>query len=142
MGIAGFLLVPAISLGAEPEDLIKYRRSVMKAIGGHMSATSLIVRGKVPYKAQLTQHVNALKVLSQDIPALFPEDSDFGETHAKQEIWEEWDNFTKAADSAMKSTEILLKTVEAGNDSELPASFKKVGESCKGCHKDFREKDE
>ena len=36
----------------------------------------------------------------------------------------------------------LVKVVQAGNKQELPLTFKRVGESCKGCHKDFREKKE
>lgn len=142
IGIAGLITMPAVSLSAESEDLIKYRRGTMKAIGGHMSATSLIVRGKVPHKGQLKQHVNALKLLTNDIPALFPEDSDFGETRAKAEVWEKPDDFIKAAKTANDSIASLLKAVEGGNDSEILAGFKKVGEGCKGCHKNFREKDE
>jgi cytochrome c556 len=142
IGIAGLIITPTVSLSAESEDLIKYRRGVMKAIGGHMSATSLIVRGKVPYKGQLKQHVNALKLLSNDIPALFPEDSDFGETRAKAEVWEKPDDFMKASQKSMDSIANLLKAVEGGNDSEIQAGFKMVGEGCKGCHKSFREKAE
>jgi len=141
IGIAGLIAMPAVSLSAESEDLIKYRRGVMKAIGGHMSATSLIVRGKVPHKGQLKQHVNALKLLTDDIPALFPEDSDFGETRAKPEVWDKQEDFIKASRKSNDSIANLLKAVEGGNDSEMLASFKKVGQGCKGCHKNFREKD-
>jgi len=142
LSIVGLIITPTVLLSAESEDLIKYRRGVMKAIGGHMSATSLIVRGKVPHKGQLKQHVSALKALTSDIPALFPEDSDFGETRAKAEIWEKQEDFAKAAKASNDSIANLLKAVEGGNDGEILAGFKKVGEGCKGCHKDFREKDE
>jgi len=141
LGIAVIIVMPSVSLSAESEDLIKYRRGVMKAVGGHMSATSLIVRGKVPYKGQLKQHVSAMKTLTSDIPALFPEDSDFGETRAKAEIWEKPDDFAKASKASNDSIANLLKAVEGGNNSEIMAGFKKVGEGCKGCHKNFREKE-
>ena len=142
IGIAGLIAMPVVSFGAESEDLIKYRRGVMKAIGGHMSATSLIVRGKVPHKDQLKQHVNAMKLLTNDIPALFPEGSDFGETRAKEAVWEKPNEFSKASKTSNDSIANLLKAVEGGKDSEISASFKKVGQGCKGCHKDFREKEE
>ncbi|MCW8963763.1 MAG: cytochrome c [Gammaproteobacteria bacterium] len=141
IGITGLIAMPVVSTSAESEDLIKYRRGVMKAIGGHMSATSLIVRGKVPHKGQLKQHVNAMKMLTNDIPALFPEGSDFGETRAKEAVWEKPEDFGKAANKSNDSITNLLKAVEGGNDSEMLATFKKVGEGCKGCHKDFREKE-
>ena len=78
ISLVAFLLSPVVVVADESEDIIKYRRAVMKAIGGHMSATSLIVRGKISNKAQLRDHADGLKKLSADIPALFPEDSDFG----------------------------------------------------------------
>ena len=53
IGLAAMLLAPLTVLGDESEDIIKYRQAVMKAIGGHMSATSLIVRGKITDKALL-----------------------------------------------------------------------------------------
>jgi len=140
IGIVGLISMPTASLSAESEDLIKYRRGVMKAIGGHMSATSLIVRGKVPHKGQLKQHVNAMKLLTSNIPALFPEDSDFGETRAKSEVWEKQKDFIKASKTSNDSIVNLVKAVEGGNDSEILKSFKKVGKDCKGCHKTFREK--
>lgn len=140
VGIAAALLMPLASWAAESEDIIKYRKAVMKAIGGHMGASSLIVRGKVPHKEQLKMHANALKTLSEDVPALFPEDSDFGETRTKAEVWEKWDDFKKAADDSKNSIDAFVKAVESGKSSEWAASFKKVGEGCKGCHKSFREK--
>jgi len=142
IGIAGLIAMPVVSFSAESEDLIKYRRGVMKAVGGHMGATSLIVRGKVPHKDQLKQHVNAMKLLTNDIPALFPEGSDFGETRAKEAVWEKPNEFSKASKTSNDSIANLLKAVEGGKDSEILAGFKKVGEGCKGCHKKFREKEE
>ena len=142
LGMAAVLVMPAVVLADESENIIKYRQGVMKAIGGHMSATSLIVRGKVSYKDDLKDHVRALKVLTSDIPGLFPEDSDFGETRAKAEVWEKRDEFVKAAETSQQSVIDLLSAVESGKPDAITASFKQVGEGCKGCHKDFREKDD
>jgi cytochrome c556 len=136
------LVMPTIALADESENIIKYRQGVMKAIGGHMSATSLIVRGKVSYKDDLKNHVLALKTLTSDIPGLFPEDSDFGETRAKEEVWGKRDEFVKAADTSKQSIIDLMSAVESGKPDAITANFKQVGEGCKGCHKDFREKDD
>jgi cytochrome c556 len=83
-----------------------------------------------------------MRTLSQDIPALFPEDSDFGETRAKPEVWEKREGFKKASDVSRQSIDDLVKAIETGKSGELAAKFKKVGDGCKGCHKDFRQKDE
>ena len=142
LGLAAVLLLPQLAVSDESEDVIKYRQGVMKAIGGHMSASSLIVRGKVSYKPQLQEHANALKILSSDIPALFPDDSDFGETRAKAEVGGKRDDFVKAADVSKQSIADFLAAVEQGKPDAIAASFQKVGDGCKGCHKDFREKDD
>jgi cytochrome c556 len=142
LGLAAALLLPQLAMSDESEDVIKYRQAVMKAIGGHMSASSLIVRGKVSYKPQLQEHAKALKILTSDIPALFPDDSDFGETRAMAEVWGKRDDFVKAADLSKQSIADFLAAVEQGKPDSIAASFQKVGDGCKGCHKDFRQKDD
>ena len=141
-GLVVMLMTPLVAAGDESENIIKYREAMMKAIGGHLSASSLIIRGKVSYQDDLKGHADALKQLSADIPALFPEGSDFGETHAKPEIWEKWDDFVKAADTLKASVEKFQVAVDSGDADTIAATFKDVGNGCKGCHKDFREKHE
>jgi cytochrome c556 len=142
IGLLALMLTPLGAIADGSENAIKYRQAMMKAIGGHMSASSLIVRGKVSHQADLKGHASALKQLSTDIPRLFPEDSDFGETHAKPEIWERWDDFAKAADTFKASAAKFQEVVESGNADNIKTAYKNVGKSCKGCHKDFREKHE
>ena len=103
--IAALLVAAApAALAEDPEDFIKYRQAVMKAIGGHTGAASQIVRGKVNPEGALGMHANALAELSKDLTGLFPEGSDFGETKAKEEIWSDWAKFEKAADDARTAT--------------------------------------
>jgi cytochrome c556 len=136
------LLAPLALSAAEPEDIIKYRQSVMKAIGGHASAAGAIVQGKVDYKSDLLEHARSLQALTRNIPALFPKDSDFGETKAKDEVWSKRADFEKAAKDTKAKVEVFAKAVQGSNQQTIAASFKDVGESCKACHKDFRKKDD
>jgi hypothetical protein len=53
------MLAPLTLDAAEPEDIIKYRKNVMKAIGGLTSAAGAIVEGKVDYKRQLPEHARS-----------------------------------------------------------------------------------
>lgn len=135
-------LAPLALSAAEPEDIIKYRQNVMKAVGGHTSAAGAIVQGKVDYKSDLADHARALQTLTRDIPALFPKDSDFGETKAKDEVWLKRADFEKAAKNTKAKVEAFAKTVQGGNQQTIATSFKDVGESCKACHKDFRKEEE
>lgn len=126
----------------EPEDVIKYRRAVMKAQGGYMGAMSQVVKGKVDYSAHLLEHALGLHALSKHVAELFPEGSDFGETNALDTVWEKPDEFKEAARKAEEATSNLVKAVETGNSDAIKSRFGDVGKSCKGCHKEFRKKKE
>lgn len=134
-------LVPPGLSAAEPEDIIKYRKNMMQAIGGHTSAAGAIVQGKVDYRAHLAEHVRALQVLTKDIPALFPKDSDFGDTEAMDAVWTKRADFEKAAKNAKTRVAAFAKAVQGGNPQAIAASFKDMGEACKACHKDFRKEE-
>ncbi|MDO8705688.1 MAG: cytochrome c [Sulfuricaulis sp.] len=127
---------------AEPEDIIKYRQNIMKAIGGHTAAAGSIVQGKVDYKNQLADHARALQALIGDIPGLFPKDSDFGDTKAQDVVWSNRVEFEKRAKDSKTKVDLFAKALQGGNQQTIGASFKAVGESCKACHKDFRKKEE
>jgi cytochrome c556 len=142
LGFVLVLLAPMALQAAEPEDIIKYRQNMMKAVGGHTSAAGAIVQGKVDYKHQLAEHARALQALTRDIPALFPKDSDFGETKAKDDVWSNRAEFEKRATDTKAKVEAFAKATQGGNQQAVEASFKAVGESCKSCHKDFRKKEE
>ncbi len=155
------LMIPAIvltAISAPPliaemniDGMIKYRQNVMKSLAGHVGAVDRLVRGQVPLMDQLEMHATAARDITRTITTLFPAESIPPEvefsgatvaTEALASIAEKPDEFDKAAQATIDATEELAKVVQAGNKQELPLAFKRVGESCKGCHKDFREKKE
>jgi cytochrome c556 len=126
----------------DPEDQIKYRQNYMKAIGGHMGSANQLVRGKVDRQGHLMRHATALTQLTKDLPVLFPEGSDFGETDAKEEIWSDWEAFEQAANKTSKASAAFANAVQSGNGDAINEHFKDLGEACKGCHKKYREEEE
>lgn len=126
---------------ADPEDIIKYRKNVMKATGAHMSAADAIVKGKVPYKAQLADHARAIEEATKDIVALFPKDSDFGDTRARDAVWTKQDKFKKHAKDAAKNAHAFTKAVASGDAKAYGAKLKELSDACKECHKDFRKEE-
>lgn len=132
--LAGLAVLPLAAQSGE-EDIIKYRRNVMKAVAGHMGASGAIVQGKVNYKGDLADHAKALQALMRDIPGLFPKDSDFGETNALDAVWSKRAEFDKRAKDAGAKAAAFAKAAQGG---DAGAAFKALGETCKGCHKDFR----
>lgn len=138
--LAALLVAPAIGVGAEPAEIIKYRQAMMKANGAHMAAAGAIVQGKVDYKNQLAEHARALEAINKDIPALFPKGSDVGETKALEGVWKNRPEFEKYANNARDKAAAFAKAV-AANDPQVSAKYKELGDSCKGCHEDFRKKE-
>ncbi len=129
-------------VAAETEDIIKYRQGVMKSVGGHMAAAAQIVRGKVDYADDLVYHAESIARTMQTVESLFPKDTDFGETRALDAIWSQADKFKQVSDEARAATSAFRDTVKANDKAAFTAKFKTVADSCKACHKDFREKKE
>ena len=142
MGFVLAMLAPAVLQAAEPQDIIKYRQNMMKAIGAHTAAAGAIITGKVDYKNQLNEHVRSLEALTGDIPALFPKGSDFGDTRAKDAVWDKRAEFEKRAHNLKEKVAAFARAVKGGNQQAILTSFKDMGEGCKACHQDFRRKEE
>ena len=127
---------------AEPEDIIKYRQSVMLSQRAHMAAATAIIQGKVDFKDQLSHHVKSLEATTKDIPALFPKDSDFGDTKALDAVWKNNTEFLKSAKNAREKSQALAKTVASGDTKNYAPRLKELQEACRSCHKDFRKEEE
>ncbi|NWG87325.1 MAG: cytochrome c [Hydrogenophilaceae bacterium] len=127
---AGFAMA---ALAADDEEVIKYRKNVMKAYGAHMAAAGAIVQGKV--KGQLAGHAKALEATTQDMAGMFPAGSDFGETNALDAVWSKRADFEKKAKDTQAKAAAFAKAA-AGSDAA--AKFKDLSDSCKACHKDYR----
>jgi cytochrome c556 len=131
-----------VHAGSEPEDIIKYRRNVMKANGAHMAAAGAILQGKVgEYRKHLGEHVRAIQEINRDVAALFPKGSDFGETEALDGVWQKRAEFEKRAKDANQKAAALGKALAAGDSKAQLAAFKELADSCKACHKDFRKEE-
>ncbi len=142
--VAALLAIMADGANAEadPENLIKYRQGAMSALGGHMSASAQIVRGKVGYGEHLLFHAEAIQAISGRVAEMFPEGSDFGETDAKEAVWEKPEDFQEAARKGGKAADDYLLAVKGGDKAVIGQSFRSLADACKQCHKKFREQDE
>jgi len=144
----GLSLTTAINLHAqaeeyEAEDLIEYRHEVMEAIKGHNKAIKAILEGKVPYDDHLDMHMASLEALLGRVGELFPEGSDFGETDAKDAIWDNPEKFKQSVEKAQNAFETFKSVVAKGDKRASLDAHKKFGKaSCGNCHKSFKKKDD
>ena len=129
-----------MALADNTEQLIKFRQNTMKSL----SANSKMI------KAVLTQNINSqhLAQLTTNLSASakmmkgnFPEGSDFGDTDAKEAIWENKADFdSKIKDFEKATSELLTAVKQNAAKSKLMDSYQAVGKNCKSCHKKYREK--
>jgi cytochrome c556 len=127
-------------VSADDEDFIKYRQSVMKVNGGNINGVVAIIKGKVPYKDDLVAHATGLHEMAMILPNAFKQKTTGGDTRAKPEIWEDWDDFQQKIKDFQSASADLLSAAKSGGPQAAGAKLGAVGDSCKGCHKKFRAK--
>jgi cytochrome c556 len=130
----------------EPENVIAYRQSVMKAIGGHTGAIAAVAKGQVSYVDQVAAHARGINAMSKLITGLFPKGTDnfeYADTRALPDIWQDWSRFEAAAKDLQSESAKLIEVAESGGDAAaIGAQLQNVGKACGSCHKPFRaEKD-
>lgn len=141
------LLATGISLAllsglaaAEDSNEVKYRKSVMNAMGSSFGALAMVFTNRVKQPDALAVHAEALAVSSTQTAALFPEGSEGGK--ALPIIWEEPDKFAAAAKLMEESSAALAEAAKSGDRAATAQAFKAAGEACKGCHERYKEEDE
>ena len=143
MAVAFGVLAGAVAYAAEDaKDVVKFRRSVMKAQSAHLKAIKAVVRGKVGFTGQLANHAMALALTGKGLTDLFPAGTgpDKIKTRAKPEIWRDWKKFEASAKKLQQETAKLVKIANGSDKKAVAAQFKAVGKACGGCHKLFRAK--
>jgi cytochrome c556 len=127
----------------KPSDVVRYRQSVMRAMGAQMTAMSLVVKKQVSDRSQLPAMASSIRDLSAGVPALFPRDSgpDKEKTGAKPEIWQKLPDFRAAAGRLHSEADKLADAAKRGDAKAFDAQFARVGLACAGCHDRFRVKD-
>lgn len=126
----------------DPGNIIKYRQNVMKASGAHLSAIAAIAKGDVGFTDQAEGHARAMAATAGDILPLFPEGSDTGAEHRSlPAIWTDWDGFEEAAQAYEDAMPALVEAAASGDRAAIGGALRDVGQTCKGCHDDFREEE-
>lgn len=133
-------LTTSVARADMAEDAIKYRQAVFTAFRWHFGAMGAMVRGKVDYDAEtFAHHATQFAALTRMPKEGFIEGSDFGDTAAKDELWENMDDVSARFDKLMEDADALA-AASGGSLDQVKGAFGEVGKSCKGCHDNYREK--
>ena len=126
-----------------PEAAVKYRQSVMKAIGGHMGAIAAVVKGEVSHGPHVANHARGIQDMSLIVPDIFPPNStydDYNKTDALPEIWKQPEKFKQAVQAFQAAAADFAQVAESGDSGAIAAGLGALGKACGGCHKPFRYK--
>ena len=125
---------------ADDAGEIKYRKSVMKSVGGHMGAIVGILKNTTGNAANLQLHTDGMLALSGITGTVFPEGSDFGDTTVLPVIWEKPAEFDMAIKQFQDAAKGMAAAGKSGDMAQVGAALGPLGKSCKNCHENFREK--
>lgn len=125
----------------KPEDLLKYRQGVMRAVAFQFGPLTGVAKGEVqwgPAMAQKAVNLAALSVIAGDV--FSPASKDLPKSDAKPEIWAKPDDFKKAITTFQTETAKLAEFAKADDLEKVMAQINTVGKACGGCHDNFRVK--
>jgi len=133
--------LPAAAQFAKPEDAIKYRQSAMALQNYHLGRLFAMANGQVPFDAKVaSEQIEVVAMLNRMQFVAFTDGSDLGATKAKPSIWSEKDKWAAKVAKSQEDVAKLVVAGRSGNLDQVKAATGAVGQSCKGCHDDYRAK--
>lgn len=132
--------LPAVAQFQKPEDAIKYRQSAMTVLASHFGRVAAMAQGKVPFDAKAVADNAEIAFTMSKLPwNAFGAGTDMGlSTRSKPEIWKNAAKFKEAADKLVAEMGKLDAAAKTGKLDQIKPAVGAVGQSCKGCHDDFR----
>ena len=134
------LSLPAAAQFQKPEDAVKYRQSAMFVMANHFGRIGAMANGRVPYDAaQATANAEVVATMSRLPFVGFVEgtsSTEKGKSSAK--IWSERAKFDEGARKMQDEVAKLVAAARTNNLDNLKTAFGAVGQTCKGCHDDYR----
>ncbi len=126
---------------AGADDQIKARQAEMKANGKAMGVLVPMIKGEAPYDAAAVKasldEITALEKVADDVKAwdVSSKEGATVETYAKPEIWAEGSKYGEKYKAWVDARAALAATTD---EASFKAAFPALGNSCKGCHEEFR----
>ncbi len=135
LAFAAALTLPAIVRASEPDDVIEYRKNIMKTLGAQAAALNATLQGKAPAES-FTLHAQVLAIAASEALIAFTPKVEGGDS--KPEVWAKWDDFSKKMKEFAANTADLAKTAEAGGAAAAQPKMQGAL-TCKGCHDTYRQ---
>jgi len=128
----------------KPEDAIKFRQSGYTFMAWNMGRIKANVEGQFN-KEEVIKSANAIQAIANSgMGALYLPGTDKGtgweKTRVKPAFFTDKEGVTKVAMAFNKEANEMAKVAATGDVAAIKEQFGKLGETCKGCHDDFKAK--
>ena len=134
------LFVTSTAIADPVKDTIEYRQSSFKMAKYHMGVMGGMVKGKIDYDAAtFLANAKAMQAISSLAPYGFSVKSTGGDSEALPAIWENPADFKTKLDAFEKASAELVTASESGSMGTIKPAFGALANSCKSCHKEYRE---
>ena len=129
----------AVAQFQKPEDAIKYRQSVFTVLGNSFGKIGAVVKGEAPYNKDDVAKNAAIVAMMSTLPwQAFGPGTEGGK--AQPAIWSDNAKFKAASEKMQLAVVDLNKAAQSGDLENIKKAFGATGQTCKGCHDDFRKK--
>lgn len=120
------------------------RQAVYKMLGANMGALGAMAKGKIPVDAKIVEknatRINQLSFMIADYTAT--DTSAYKvKTEALAKVWTDRDAFEKRINDLSEASEKLIAASTSGDEAAIKAAIGGVGQSCGGCHDNFKKED-
>ena len=124
----------------EPENIIKYRRNVMKAVGANMGNLAMFAKGNITFANNIITNARGIREELTMAEGLFPEGTETGDTNALPKLWEDKAGFEAALRDSIAAADAMVTAAGGGAMPTVIEAFRALGKTCGGCHKPYRKK--
>ncbi|PVE22373.1 cytochrome C prime [Microvirga sp. KLBC 81] len=133
-------MVSGFGVWAQQGDPIRQRQELMKSNQEQVRLLSGMSRGQVPFNAtQARAALQRIEQNAQQIPMLFPANSQQGKTDALPVIWERKADFDARATKLEQDAKAAQTAIT--DQTSLQGAIQRVGQNCGGCHETYRKKE-
>jgi cytochrome c556 len=134
-GALGIVVVLAATPShADDQDVIDYRRHIMKTMGEEAAILGMIMQQKAP-ATDFAAHVQVLATTAATAKQAFEPKIAGGDS--KPEVWAQWADFAKRMDALTAATADLAKSAKDGGVAAAGPKIQ-TALTCKGCHDTYR----
>lgn len=137
-GLALAVLFAPVLAQADDQDVMNYRKQVMKTMGEQAAAMNMTLQGKAPAD-QFVSHVKTLHLAATQAKKAFePKVVGDGSTgSAKAEVWANWADFSKRIDEQVAKLAALEKAAVEGGAAKAGPMIQ-TSLDCRSCHENYR----